>query len=38
MMVASGDEISTRPAKTDFTLRLHGEIKFCCGKAGQFST
>ena len=31
------DEISTRPAKTDFTLRLHVEIKFRPGKARQFS-
>ena len=31
------DEISTRPAGTDFTLRVHVEIKFCPGKAGQFS-
>ena len=32
------DEISTRPAGADFTLRLHVEIKFHPGKAGQFST
>ena len=29
------DEISTLPAGTDFTLRLHGEINFQPGKAGQ---
>ena len=32
------NEISTRPAEADFTLRLHREIKFHPGKAGQFST
>ena len=32
------DEVSTRPAGTDFTLRLHREIKFDPGKTGQFST
>ena len=32
------DEISAHPAGTDFTLRLHEEIKFRPGKAGQFST
>ena len=32
------DEISTRPAEKDFTIRLHVEIKFRPGKAGQFST
>ena len=32
------DEISPRPAGTDLTLRLHLEIKFRPGKAGQFST
>ena len=32
------DEISTRPAGTDFTLRLYVEIKFRPCKAGQFST
>ena len=30
-------EISSRPAETDFTLRLHVEIEFRPGKAGQFS-
>ena len=34
----SRDEISTRPAGTDFTLRLHASIKFHPGRAGQFST
>ena len=37
MIPACRDEISTRPAETDFTLRLHVEIKFRPGKAGQFS-
>ena len=32
------DEISPRPAGTDLTLRLHVEIKFRPGKAGQLST
>ena len=32
------DEISPHPAGTDITLRLHVEIKFRPGKAGQFST
>ena len=32
------DGISTHPAGTDFKLRLHGEIKFHPGKAGQGST
>ena len=31
------DEISICPAETDFTLRLHVEIKFRPGKAGHFS-
>ena len=38
MISACQDEISTRPAETVFTLRLHEEIKFRPGKAGQFST
>ena len=38
MIPACRDEISTRPAETDFTLRLHVENKFRPGKAGQFST
>ena len=38
MIPACRDEISTRPAETDFTLRLYVEIKFRPGKAGQFST
>ena len=37
-ILACQDEISTRPAETDFTLALHVEIKFRPGKAGQFST
>ena len=32
------DEILTRPAGTDFTLRLHWEIKFHPGKVGQVYT
>ena len=32
------DEISTRPVGTDSTLRLHGEINFHPGKAGQVFT
>ena len=32
------DEISTRPAGKDFTLRLHGEIHFHRGKAGPVFT
>ena len=32
------DEISTRPAGTDFTLWLHRGIKLPPGKTGQFST
>ena len=38
MIPVCWDKISTRPAGIDFTLRLHVEIKFCPGKAGQFST
>ena len=38
MIPVSLDEISTSSVGTDFTLRLHGEIKFHPGKAGQFST
>ena len=37
MIFACRDEISIRPAETDFTLRIHVEIKFHPGKAGQFS-
>ena len=33
----SGRSFQPRPAETDFTLRLHMEIKFCPGKVGQFS-
>ena len=36
MIPVCRDEISPRPAGTDLTLRLHVEIKFCPGKAGQF--
>ena len=38
MIPGCRDEISTRPAETDFTLQLHVEIKFRPGKARQFST
>ena len=38
MIPACRDEISIRPAQTDFTLRLHVEIKFRPGKVRQFST
>ena len=38
MIPACRNEISTRPVETDFTLRLHMEIKFRPGKAGQTST
>ena len=31
------DETWTYSAKTDFSLRLHGEIKFHSGRAGHFS-
>ena len=37
MILACRDEISTRPAEIYFTLRIHVEIKFRPGKAGQFS-
>ena len=37
MMVFCRDEISACPAGTDFTLQLHGEIKFHHGKTGQDS-
>ena len=38
MIPVCRDEISPRPAGADTTLRLHVEIKFCLGKAKQFST
>ena len=38
MIPVCRDEISPRPAGTDLTLRLHVEIKFRPGKAGQLST
>ena len=37
MIPVSRGEISTCPARTDFILLLHIEIKFHPGKAGQFS-
>ena len=38
MIPVCRDEIPTHPAGTDFTLRLHGEINFHPGKAGQVTT
>ena len=38
MIPVGRDEISPHPAGMDLTLRLHVEIKFRPGKAGQFST
>ena len=38
MIPACQDEILACPAEKDFTLRLHVEIKFRPGKAGQFPT
>ena len=38
MIPVCRDEISARLAGTDFTLRIHVEIKFRPGKAGQFFT
>ena len=38
MILICRDKISTGPAVTDFSLRLHVEIKLRPGKAGQFST
>ena len=38
MIPVCREEISNRPAETDFTLRLHEEIKFHPGKAAQFPT
>ena len=38
MILVCRDEISPCPARTDLTLRLHVEIKFCPYTAGQFST
>ena len=37
MIPACRNEISTRPAETDFNSRLHVEIKFRPSKTGQFS-
>ena len=37
MIPACRDEISIGPAEKVFTLRLHVQIKFRPGKAGQFS-
>ena len=37
MISSCRDKISARSAETDFTLRLHVEIKFRLGKLGQFS-
>ena len=38
MILICRNEISTRPAGTDFSLQLHGEIKFHPGKVRQVST
>ena len=38
MIPVCQDEISPRPAETDLIIRLHVEMKFRPGKAGQFST
>ena len=38
MIPVCWDEISTRHAGTDFTNRLHEEIKFHLGKVGHVST
>ena len=38
MILFCQDEISTSSAWTDFTLQLHGEIKFHSSKVGLFST
>ena len=38
MIPVCQDEILVRPAGTDFTLPLHGGIKFHHGKAGQLSS
>ena len=38
MIPVCWDEISSRPAGTNLTIRLHEEIKFCRSKAGEFST
>ena len=38
MILVSQDEVSSRLAGIDFTLRLNGGIKFHPGKANQFST
>ena len=35
MILVCRDEISTRPAGTDFTLRLYSEIKFHSSKEGK---
>ena len=38
MISVCRDEISPYPAGTDLTLPLRVEIRFCPGKARQFST
>ena len=38
MIPVCRDKILICSAGTDFTLRLHGKIKFHPGKVGQFST
>ena len=38
MILVCRDDISTSPARIDFTVRLYEEIKLHLGKMGQFST
>ena len=38
MIPVRRDEITTRPARTDFNLRLHGDTKFHPVTGGQYST
>ena len=38
MILVCQDEISTGPARIDFTVRLNEEVKLHLGKMGQFPT
>ena len=38
MILVCQDEISISPARLDFTVRLHKEVKLHLGKMGQFPT
>ena len=38
MILVCQDEISTGPARIDFTVRLNEEVKLHLGKLGQFPT